>query len=67
MASDQNLVRLRGEISTETAKRERSIEFYLGFLYELKSKEIKNNKYAWHIYVLYVKIILHLEWLVLAQ
>lgn len=46
MAFDQNLVRLRGEISIETTKRERSIEFYSGFLYELKSKETKNNKYA---------------------
>lgn len=39
----------------------------LGFLYEMKSEEIKNNKYAWHIYVLYVKITLLLGWLVLVQ
>lgn len=48
-------------------KKERSIEFCLRFLCEMKSKEIKNNEYAWHTYVLYVKIILLLGWLVLVQ
>lgn len=46
MAFDQNLVRLRGDISVEITERERAIEFYLGFLYETKSKEVKNNKHA---------------------